>query len=480
MKDHTGRTRRDFLKKLAASSAVVAGAAPFVQNTRAEMLEPARRSPANVSPNDRIRVASIGMGIIAFANLPRVLQVPGVEFAAAADCYDGRLTRTKEVFGANVETTRDYREILARPDIDAVYIHTPDHWHTQIAVEAMKAGKAVHVEKPMVQDLEEGHRIIEAQRQTGRVLQAGSETVNSIGTAKARELFRSGAIGELNMVDVLIARNSAIGAWQYAIPPDASPKTIDWEMFLGDAPKRAFDLDRFFRWRKYWDYGTGVAGDLFVHRFSALHRIIDGIGPHSAMGMGGIYHWNDGREAPDVMLALYDYPVTASHPAFTMSLKVNFAAGDSESYFRLIGTEGTISVNGSNVTLTRRRPRSKPTAEDIRRFPSVRTFSEAQQEAFIEQYLAYQDHAVRPSSEVGATVEYQAPEGYSSQFDQYYTFFEAMRGNATIVQDATFGFRAAAAAILANHSYRDGRALIWDPEAMEVIGDLPLSSAESH
>ncbi|MEX0821363.1 MAG: Gfo/Idh/MocA family oxidoreductase [Rhodothermales bacterium] len=477
MADSRSASRRSFLKKLAAASVATAASAPFVRPSRSEILELPSRQTKPVSPNDTIRVASIGMGIIAFYNLPSMLRVPGVELVAAADCYEGRLTRTREIFGDHVDTTRDYRELLERDDIDAVFIHTPDHWHERIAVDAMRAGKAVHVEKPMVQDLDEGHRMIAAQEETGQILQAGSESVTSIGTRKARELFQSGAIGELNMVDALIARNSAIGAWQYAIPPDASPETIDWDMFLGDAPDRAFDLDRFFRWRKYWDYGTGVAGDLFVHRFSALHRIIDGLGPTQAMAMGGVYHWNDGREAPDVMLALYDYPETASHPAFSMSMKVNFAAGDSESYFRLIGTEGTMHVQGNNVMLTSRRGGDQPSPDEMRGWPSLRTFSQAQQDAFIEDYLKYQNEALRPGSQSGASIEYQAPEGYSSTFDQYTRFFDAMRMGGPIVQDVTFGYRAAAAAILANHSYRDDRAYAWNPVDMEIRGANPSTAS---
>ncbi len=150
-----------------------------------------------------------------------------------------------------IATTRDYREILDRKDIDAVIVATPDHWHQTIAIEAMNKGKDVYCEKPMIQKVGEGAGLVDAQKRTGKIIQVGSQRVSSVEYKKAQELFAAGAIGELNMVEAWWDRNSATGAWQYSIPTDASPETISWDTFIGKAPKHAFDPIRMFRWRSH-------------------------------------------------------------------------------------------------------------------------------------------------------------------------------------------------------------------------------------
>ena len=256
-------SRREFLRM-----AAVAGTTASM-STVLHAQEPTAAAQ-EVPPNERIQIATIGFGIQGISDTRTALRVPGVELVAVADVYDGRLTLARELHGDHIFTTRDYREVLARPDVDAVLIVTPDHWHARMAIDAMKAGKDVYVEKPMVQDLDEGPRVIDAARDTRRILQVGSQRVSSIVYAKAHDLYRAGTIGELNLVEAWINRNSPTGAWQYSIPPDASPETIDWDRFLGNAPKRPFDPVRLFRWRNYRDYGTGIPGDLFVHLFTGI------------------------------------------------------------------------------------------------------------------------------------------------------------------------------------------------------------------
>ncbi|MGB7742140.1 MAG: Gfo/Idh/MocA family oxidoreductase, partial [Terracidiphilus sp.] len=274
--------RRSFLKSAGAASAVTlaTGKIHALVAAQSEASRP-------IAANDYIQLALIGAGGQGQGDTSTAIQVPGVKLVAVADCYDGRLEHSKEIWGRELFTTRDYNEILARKDIDAVLIATPDHWHKQAAVDAMKAGKDVYCEKPMIHLYADGPEMIETARSTGRILQIGSQRVSSVVYAKAKELLASGAIGQLNMVTARWDRNSAIGAWEYSIPPDASTETCDWPRFLGTAPKIPFSAEQFFQWRKWKAYGTGVAGDLFVHLFSGTHFITGSNGPTRAMATGG-------------------------------------------------------------------------------------------------------------------------------------------------------------------------------------------------
>ena len=444
-------SRRHFLQTASAASL----AAPL-----------AARQSRPVSPNGRIQLAIIGAGGMGAEDVGSALAVPGVELVAACDVYQGRLTRAKEVWGDHLFVTRDYREILARKDIDAVIVATPDHWHSQIAAEAMRAGKDVYVEKPMVQKIEDGREVVEAQKATGRILQVGSQRVSSVIYQKAQDLLKAGAIGEFNMIEAWWDRRSAIGAWQYSIPPDATPANIDWDRFLGRAPKRPFEPIRLFLWRNYQDYGTGVTGDLFVHLFSGMHFITGSLGPTRIYATGGLRFWKDGRDVPDIMLGLFDYPQTPAHPAFNLMLRVNFVDGSGGSHvFRFVGSEGILTVLPDGVTVARQ-PRDAEPGYTIGTFPM------AVQEEFLREYRkkypvqqAMAD-SIRPKTEE----RYSAPRGYNDHRDHHRVFFDAVRSRKQVVEDAVFGFRAAGPAVLCNVSYFERRIVEWDPAGMIVKG----------
>ena len=457
-------SRRSFLKKAALGSAALTALPQISSASTAKRIAMERiYADLRYSANDKVNLAVIGSGIQGIYDTTAALKVPGVKLVAACDLYTGRLTRAKELWGDDIFVTRDYREILNRNDVDAVIVATPDHWHKTITIDALRAGKAVYCEKPMVQKYDEGHEIIKAQKETGGICQVGSQGMSSLGNEKAKQLYEAGAIGDMVMLDMYNDRYSAEGAWQYPIPPDANPETVDFDSFLGKAPKVPFDTTRFFRWRNYQDYGTGVAGDLFVHAFSTLNFILSSNGPVRALSTGGLRFWNDGRDVPDVTLTFYDYPKTDTHSAFNASFRVNFVAGSGGGFgFRLVGTEGMMEVGSDKVTLVRSRLDMVPQGYSMISYP------EEIQKQIREINAAAGLNSRNSSLDTGTTV-WEAPDDYKGgHYDHFYNFFRAIRGKGEIIQDPSFGLRAAGAALLANESYYAQAVANWDPITMKL------------
>ncbi len=463
-------SRRKFVKKLAATS-LFAGSGSVTllgENKQVEQLKRESRFAAN----DQINLGIIGMGIMGFSNARTALKVPGVKLVAACDLYQGRRVHVNEMFGDQVFTTVDSEELLDRPDIDAVIIATSDHWHQRLAIAALEKGKAVYCEKPVVQKFEEGQALLEAQQASGKLLQVGSQRVSSIVYKKAQELYHAGAIGDLVLVESWIDRYSPNGAWQYSIPPDASPQTVDWERFTAHTTKRDFDATRFFRWRNYRDYGTGVPGDLFVHLFSGMHLITKSLGPNRIYASGGLRYWKDGRDVPDVVIGVYDYPEGQHHGAFNLQMRVNLIDGSGgSSRIRLVGTEGVITVGNRSVSLQKDVLARQP---GYGGWDSYFTFSEKVKKEFEAWYA--NEYPTQEAQMQPGDMEYRAPEGYSDHLDHHMIFFDALRNNSKVVEDASFGLRAAGPAVATNVSYFEKRAVNWDPVKMDEAGSKIKSS----
>jgi predicted dehydrogenase len=452
MKNTTDASRRNFIKTLATSSAAMTVGAHLSAATQPMHLQILQRHA--FSANDHINIALIGAGGMGVQDTVTALKVPGTKLVAVCDLYDGRLKEAKSKWGTDLYTTRSYKDILGRSDIDAVIIATPDHWHQQISIDALRAGKHVYCEKPMVHDITEGAAVIKAQKETGKIFQVGSQGVSSLGNEKARELLAEGVIGELNYAEGFWARHSPTGAWQYPIPADASPQNVDWDTFVSNTNKRPFDATRFFRWRNYRDYGTGMSGDLFVHLFSSLHFITNSWGPNKIYAAGGLRYWKDGREVPDVLLGTFDYPKTAAHPDFNLSLRCNFVDGTSgTTYLKLVGSQGSMDITWDSVTVKR----NKNVASD---------------DPFMMEQLKKAGKPIADRKRILPPEEYtfNAEKDYlGGPYDHFANFFNAIRTNGKIAEDATFGFRAAAPALLCNDSFNQDKAIRWNPDTMQLI-----------
>jgi predicted dehydrogenase len=444
--------RREFMGASAGVAALGAASTATLLSPR-----PLQAAPGAVPASDRVRFASIGTGVEGCTIMQAALHCPGTEIVAACDLYDGRLTAAKEYARKEIFTTKDYRAILDRSDVDAVLVATPDHWHAKITQDACAAGKDVYCEKPMSHTVEQAFTMVEAMQKHSRVVQVGSQCRSSIVYAKAKEIFDSGALGQVTAAEACMDRNDASGAWIYPIPPDASEQTIDWNQFLGDAPKRPFDPVRFFRWRCFRDYGEGLPGDLYVHMLTGIHYIAGITAPPlRAASMGGILRWTENRESPDLIWTLFEYP------NFRLSLRCNLN-NESPGVVRFCGTKGTLEIKNDVLTFTPQNTEPQPEGYSILGWPTkLRT-------EYLQQW-----HKDNPAPLPGkyplieSAETFAASPAYDYQVDHMNNFMESVRTRQTSVEDAVYGKNTAIAAHMANYSYFNKCMVAWDEGAHKI------------
>ena len=465
MKDKLN-SRRRFLHQIGATS-LIAASSPFASLAAQEKAEERILNyERNFSANDKVRIGVIGYGVQGHFDLNTALKVPGVELAGICDLYTGRIENAKEQYGKDLYTTRNYKELLDRADIDAVLICTTDVWHARITLDALAKGKHVYCEKPMVYKINEGAPVVAAAKKSGKVVQVGSQRVSSLGYAKAKELLAAGEIGKLNMVNAVYDRQSSIGAWEYTIPKDADANTTDWEKFIAiTGQKMPYDGKKFFWWRAFKEVGTGVAGDLFIHLLSGTHFITNSKGPESIYSTGQFSYWKDGRNLPDVMSGVMQYPDSPEHPTFQLTLQVNFISGTGgQEVIQLVGSEGVIQVQGNNITV---KHSLMPEAPGFGGYDSLFTFSKSMQEEMQKEYDAKWTTEQR-KRKTKEDIIFKVPAGYSDHLDHFTNFFDAIRTGKQVVEDAEFGFRAAAPALACNESYLSKKIVKWDPLNMKL------------
>jgi predicted dehydrogenase len=445
----TPLSRRDFLHTgVAAAGGVIVG--------QSILLEPRAlaASALPLPPSQRLRFGIIGVGMQGSGLLGTALGL-GHECAAAADLYDGRHTLAREITGnPSLPTTRRHQDLLARRDIDCVIVAVPDHQHRQVVVDALDAGKDVYIEKPMSHTVADGAAIVTAARRSGRIVQVGSQRVSSALCAKAAELYRNGAIGDVSMVELSLGRNSPTGAWQYPPPPDLSSETLDWDGWLGSAPRIPFNPLHFARWRCWKEYGTGVAGDLMVHLISGMLFTLGwNEVPRSAQSLGGIVRWKDGRNMPDLHAVLFDY--------HGVPVYVRLGLGtDTPETARFMGPQGILEATAQALV------HAPQVGED--RSPSYYAYGFPRK--LRDEYFAawHAEHDLPPGSEpVDGLTTFQGQD-WDDLTPHLWTFFDAVRTRAPVAEDATFGHHAAVACHMANESYFRQAPVRWDPASQSI------------
>jgi len=439
-------SRRNFLQS--GTGLAVASVLPGTHS----LLQAQAKQASDTAGGDPVRFASIGVGIEGSSLLRAAVTLPQAKCVAACDLYDGRHTLAKEIAGDEIRTTRRYQEILDDKNIEAVVVAVPDHWHKQITVDAIRAGKDVHCEKPMSHSIAQGEEMVRAvqESKSKNFVQVGSQRVSSALFIKAKELCDSGAIGEVHQVELQLGRNSPGGAWVYPPPLDLSPATLDWKTWLGDAPKHEFDPIRFARWRAFHEYGTGMAGDLMVHLLSGM-QFVTGINqiPDKAYSYGGIVRWKDGRNMPDMMVTTFSYgavPVTVRLTLGTETPEVT----------RVMGPKGIIEVSNNSVILTPQLGVDRSPDYGINGFPKAMHAAyekqwHAEHDAFLEQHI------------LDETTVWHGPT-WDDLKPHLATFFNAVRSRKPVAEDVVFGHHAAAACHMANASYFENKVIVHKQE----------------
>ena len=442
-------SRRDFVRL--GVGAAVAGAA-----VKATLLEPAELAAQTAVDGRKIRFVMVGTGIRGCDLLRAARQVPTGVCVGAADLYTTRHLSGKEAYGADFPVTSDYRSLLDRKDVDAVFVATSDHHHRRVTLDAVAAGKDVYCEKPISHSVADGFAMVEAVQNGKRIFQAGSQRVSSMLNKKAGEMYKAGRLGEVHQVDAHINRNSPGGAWVYPIPPDASPETIDWKAFQLDAPDHSFDPKLFFRWRCFQDYGSGLGGDLFVHLLSGILGITGmNTVASRAYSSGGLYHFKDGRDFPDLLETLYDFPEMQVH------LHCNQNNNDGNDTISIYGSKGTMVVAGNTLTFT---------PQDVT--PRFEPYGWGGMTAAQKKQGQDEWNAAHPAAApaLGEVETYTLPMGYNETAEHIANFFRAVVTREHVVEDEVFGNNAAIGCHLANYSYFHRTVATWDAASNSIKG----------
>ncbi len=303
--------------------------------------------------NNRLRIGVIGCGGMATHHMQTLLrnrETDNIEFGAVCDVYQKRLDAAAQLTGG--KPFKDYRSLLEQKDIDYVLIATPEHWHFQMIMDAADARKHIYCEKPMTQRADQARQVPPKIKATGVKMQVGVQGMSDDSYEAANQYVRSGALGKVVVAQIDYSRNYVDDFWKYPEDDDVKPgENLDWNAFLGSAPKRPFDRDRFFSWRRYWDYSSGIASDLFVHRVTRIIKSLALTFPEWGVGMGGKYEFTSSTaEIPDT------FNVILSYPGGPDVLLVSSMANDTPVDHVLRGHKATLEFTRTGFVIRPQRP----------------------------------------------------------------------------------------------------------------------------
>lgn len=435
-------SRRRFVSGAPAVLAAAASAAP------PKGIKPgvsARSASRVVGASERIRLGMIGMGGMGTVHLQAFMKQSedekDIEVVAVSEIYTKRKQRARDIARlTDKDVHHDYRELLARDDVDAVLIASPDHWHGQMALDALAAGKDVYLEKPMTHTIEEAQALVEAVKKYNRILQVGNQGLSAPSTHRSKELIDAGEIGPLLCAQATSARNSILGEWNYRVEPEGTPENIDWTRWLGSAPKRPFNADRYFRFRKYWDYSGGIATDLFFHSLGPILYPMGAQFPMQVSASGGIYVHKD-REVPDT------YATTIEYPNFYIEMSGSMANAGMGQYHRqaIYGHKGTLVIDRNQVLVY---PESFPELHPRGQRAGSGRPAQPEAKAFDLPPVTPQRDARTPHTT---------------------NFFSCVRSRKQPNAPAEVGYQIITAIKMGVYAYREGRTKFFDPATRKLV-----------
>ena len=509
-KNHNQKnSRRDALKGLIGiplAGGILLGAlaeANKRENSRKEILDylninATRPEPVGDMSGDPIRVGIIGFGgrgshlvrVLGFATKSWLEEAKAEEDQLQLEHFleqenlNVKLTGVCDPFSIRAEEAaadfpdckiyRNHEEMIASPDIDAVIIATPDHWHAPMSIAALQANKHVYVEKPMTHNISETYALREAVRNSKAVFQVGHQHRQTLSFLTAQDVIKRGLMGHINLVQTNTNRNDDMGAWQYDIHEKASPQTINWDQFLGNAPKIPFNKEHFFRWRKWWAYGSGLSGDLMSHDYDRVNCVLNMGMPKSIIATGGIYTHNDGREVPDVFNVCMEYPEfttgSSRESGLEKGMTFMYSATLGNGYNRgtlFMGHDATMEL-GNTLTLW--------ADYGSTRFKDM---LESEKINPVDPIYAYNPAAEQVDGITSATAKYFADKGLlwtyqdgrrvDSAMLHLREWLSAIRNDTPVSCGIKEGFEEAMTAHMAGLSWKIGRRVDWDPVKDEIV-----------
>jgi predicted dehydrogenase len=410
--------------------------------------------------NQRIRCGFIGVGNMGRGNLRDFLKCENAEVVAVCDVWQPHLDRAVEISSGKPAAYPDFRRVLDRKDVDVVVISTPDHWHAYMTIEACKAGKDIYVEKPLAHNIHEGRRMVEAARKNNRVVQCGTQQRSGRHYQEVVEFIRSGKLGKVNRVATWNYQNeSPFGMGDF--PDSEAPPGLDYNLWLGPAPKKPFNPNRFiFNFRYFWDYAGGYATDWGVHHIDTVQWVMNVQAPTKVSALGGKYGIQDNRETPDTLEVIYEYPT------FLLSYSNRLLNADplhNRSYgVAFYGTDATLVVDRSGYDVL---PETHGTFEKMEPFYK-RDLAAAKAGRSLYPWGSERDVWL------GRAATVRGEPGPEMHLEHVKNFLDCVASRKKPASDVEVTHYSTATTHLANISYQTGRTIRWDSQQEQTMDDV--------